>query len=125
MLRELTSIALEVATRLASNCWPGYCGTSKVAFSPGWSWAVKVLRHLDVNPDRIRVGDFEQLLPGPATRIDQGADVGVALRDDTVERSDDGLEGFHRLQLSHISLSRIRDGLLSHRVACRIVSRLL
>jgi len=35
MLREGTFNAFEVVTSFASKCWPGYCGISKVAFSPG------------------------------------------------------------------------------------------
>ena len=41
MLRDAAFIALDVVTTTASNLLPGYCGISKLAFSPGWSWAEK------------------------------------------------------------------------------------
>ena len=83
------------------------------------------LRHLHVDPNGVHVRDLEQLLPRAIARSDQGTDIGVARGDDTVERSDDGLEGLHRLQLSHISLGRICDGLLRGCIARGIVSGLL
>jgi len=117
--------AFEVVTSFASNCWPGYCGTSKLAVSPGFELARESLRHLHVDPNRVHVGDLEQLLACPVARTNQGTDIGVARRDDAIERSDNGLEGLHGLQLPHIGLGCIGDGLLRDGVACRIVSRLL
>jgi hypothetical protein len=38
-------------------------------------------------------------------------DIGVALRDDAIERGDDILEGFHRLELCHNGLGTGKNGL--------------
>jgi len=45
------------------------------------------LRHLHVDPNRIHVGDLEQLLTRAPTGTDQSADIGIARRDDAVERT--------------------------------------
>jgi hypothetical protein len=55
----------------------------------------------------------------PRTRIDGIADIGVACRDDAIERRHDVLEGPHRLQLSHVGLGGIGDRLLRRRIAAR------
>src|SRR6266404_227248 len=68
---------------------PGILRHLEGRLQPWMEFGREGLRHLDVDPDRIHVGDFEQLLPRPAVRVDQGADIGVTLRDDTVKRSDD------------------------------------
>ena len=94
-------------------------------FQPWFELGRECLRHLHIDPNRVHVGHLEQLLACSVARSDQRADIGVARRDDAVERSDNGLKALHRLQLSHISLGRIGDGFLGCCIACRIVSRLL
>ena len=68
----------------------------------------QLLRHLNINPHLVNVGDAEQLRPaaaaGTAAGIDQGADIGFARGHDAVERRDDPFEAFQRLQTIDLAL---------------------
>ena len=83
------------------------------------------MRHLDVDPDPVQIGNLEQLLPGTAAGVDQRADIRIAQRDDTIEGRNDLLEGLHRLQLPHIRFVGIHDRLLRRCVGDTLVRSLL
>ena len=60
----------------------------------------------------MHIGNPKKLRPvaGAAAGVDQGADVGVALSHDAVERRNDALEGFKRGQLIDLALVDIGFG---------------
>jgi hypothetical protein len=44
----------------------------------------------------VQIRNLEQLLPGSAAGVNQGADISIALSDYAVEGGDDAFEGFER-----------------------------
>src|SRR5439155_23937178 len=73
----------------------------------------------------VGVGDTEQRRPRALTGVDERSDVGVALGDDAVERSQHSLERFHVAQTCDVRGSRLYGGFLGRGVARTLFGILL
>jgi hypothetical protein len=92
---------------------PARSGTLTCALASGLDRGELALRHLHIDPQPPDIRDNEQFAAGGPTHVDQRADIGIARRDDAVERRHQARISLHcadplnvRLQALHCRLSR-------------------